>query len=156
MILKAGEREIELIFKSKKIELFGDKYSKGDTSDYLQMAAYDGSHKVVRQILTMFSDEFKNDDAAYDFIDELIENGKKIVDIYTEIFEGLNERGVFTEPLTVSLEAPPMSGKKMMKELTQSMSSQRGIMEMVQLRQKSLDTGETLFDNGEQQPMNAG
>lgn len=130
MKIHAGNKEVELQFKARKMERFGDEYGKGDTQLFLNNAAYEGALKPLAALLRYFSDEFKNDDAAYDFIDLLQDDGNKIADIYAMIFEGINERGFFTQPLEVS-EVPPIREKALMQTLMKEMSSKEGLAEMM-------------------------
>lgn len=129
---------MELKFKSLKMEQLGDKL-KGDTAFKLQTAAYECDLKTLALLIKTFSDDVNNDQKAFDIIDELIDGGKTIQDIYTEIFEGINEKGFFIQRLEVS-EMPPINLKSLTAEMADKISKE--------MMKKQI--GESLSENQDQ------
>lgn len=120
MILQAKEKEIELQFKSLKMEQLGDKLGKGDTKFKLQEAAYESNIRVLGLMIAHFSAEKLEN--IYSLIDDMLEDGKSIAEIYGKLFEGINERGFFTPPLETKTDTPPMNMKTIMNTFMEKMS----------------------------------
>lgn len=128
---------MELKFKASKMEQLGDKL-KGDTAFKLQTAAYDCDLKTLALLIKIFSENVENDKKAYDIIDELLDSGKTIQDIYSEIFEGINEKGFFIQKLEVS-EMPPINLKSLTAEMADKISKEMMKKEIGQTLSESQD-----------------
>ncbi len=114
-------KDIKLTYKARQMIEIGEKI--GGRYE-LEKAAYDGNLKVLATLISILSDNLTFNDSL-DVIDETIEAGMTVKQVYEEIFKGMNEKAFFTERLEV-LETPPIDMKKMtqdvMKQAQEKMS----------------------------------
>lgn len=114
-------KDIKLTYKVRQMIEIGEKI--GGRYE-LEKAAYDGNLKVLATLISILSDNLTFNDSL-DVIDETIEAGITVKQVYEEIFKGMNEKAFFTEKLEV-LETPPIDMEKMtqdvMKQAQEKMS----------------------------------
>ncbi|MEG0408011.1 MAG: hypothetical protein RR623_03985 [Bacilli bacterium] len=99
MILDTGIREIELIFRAKKMKELGEKL-KGDTYVHLTKGAILEDIAILVLLIKTFNDNKLSEEDCYSAIDECLQNGIALSKIYADIFDGINKNGFFsTNPL---------------------------------------------------------
>lgn len=105
-------KDIKLTYKARQMIEIGEKIG----GHYeLEKAAYDGNLKVLATLISILSDKLTFNDSL-DVIDETIDTGMTVKQIYEEIFKGMNEKAFFTEKLEV-LETPPINVEKMTQDI---------------------------------------
>lgn len=113
MIIKSKGKEYELTFKARQMIKLGDEIG----GQYeLELGAYRGDIKILARVISILSDALSYDEAL-DYIDESIEEGGTIRDLYTNIFEEMNKKAFFTKKLEVS-EMPPINYQMYMEKMT--------------------------------------
>ena len=103
---------MEYTYKTKQLAEIGRKI--GGYYE-LEKACYDDDIETLALLMTILAGI--DEDKAFETIDKELENGKKIADLYEEIFKGINEKGFFKQALEVDMKAPPMNTNKMMNEI---------------------------------------
>ena len=81
----------------------------------LEQACYDDNIEVLAELMQILGNI--SEEKAFDTIDKELEKGKKINDLYAEIYQGINEKSFFKQVLEVDMKAPPMDTNKMMNEV---------------------------------------
>lgn len=113
MIIKSKGKEYELTFKTRQMIRCGDEIG----GQYeLELGAYKGDMKILAKIISIFSDALSYDEAI-DTIDELLEEGKSVKEIYAELFEEMNKKAFFSKKLEIS-ELPPINFQAMFDKVT--------------------------------------
>ena len=85
----------------------------------LEKGAYDGNLKVLADLVSIFGN-VSFDDACAE-IDKQLDEGKKVVDLYTHIFEEINKKGFFKENLQASLTELPVDLSKLTANVIEEM-----------------------------------
>lgn len=112
-------KDIKLTYKARQMIEIGEKIG----GHYeLEKAAYDGNLKVLATLISILSDKLTFNDSL-DVIDETIDIGMTVKQIYEEIFKGMNEKAFFTEKLEV-LETPPINVEKMTQDMMERAQSE--------------------------------
>lgn len=114
-------KDIKLTYKARQMIEIGEKI--GGRYE-LEKAAYDGNLKVLATLISILSDNLTFNDSL-DVIDETIEAGMTVKQVYEEIFKGMNEKAFFTERLEV-LETPPIDMKKMTQDVMKQAQEKMG------------------------------
>ena len=113
MIIKSKGKEYELTFKSRQMIRCGDEIG----GQYeLELGAYKGDIKLLAKAISIFSDALSYEEAL-DYIDEAIEEGRTIRELYSNLFEEMNKTAFFTKKLEVS-ELPPINYQMYMEKIT--------------------------------------
>lgn len=103
---------MEYTFKTKQMvraeEKVGNYYQ-------LQEAVFNADIGKLAKLIAVFGDVAE--DKAYDYIDEELEQGKTIKDLYDEIFKGINEKGFFNQKLDVNIDTLPIDMNKLTTEM---------------------------------------
>lgn len=81
----------------------------------LEKAVFDDDIEKLAKLISIFGDV--KEDEAFDYIDEQLEKGKKISELYDEIFKGINEKGFFKENLVADIKTLPIDINKMTQEM---------------------------------------
>ena len=81
----------------------------------LERAVFDDDIEKLGKLISIFGD--CKEDEAYDYIDEQLENGKKISELYEEIFKGINDKGFFKEKLVADVKTLPVDMNKLTQEM---------------------------------------
>lgn len=103
---------MEYTFKTKQMIKAEEKV--GNFYD-MQEAVFNADIGKLAKLIAVFGDVAE--EKAYDFIDEQLENGRKIKDIYEEIFNGINEKGFFNQRLEADLQTLPVNLNKLTTEM---------------------------------------
>lgn len=103
---------MEYTFKTRQMAKVSEKIG---TYYDLQTAVFNADLSVLAKLIAIFGDIAE--EKAYDFIDEQLDNGKKIKDLYEEIFKGINEKGFFNQKLEVNIETLPVDMNKLTTEM---------------------------------------
>ena len=113
MIIKSKGKEYELTFKARQMIRLGDEIG----GQYeLEMGAYKGDMKTLAKIISILSDALTYEEAL-DSIDEAIEEGMTVRDLYSSVFEEMNKKAFFTKKLETS-EIPPINYQMYMEKMT--------------------------------------
>ena len=103
---------MEYTFKTKQMvraeEKVGNYYQ-------LQEAVFNADIGKLAKLIAVFGDVAE--EKAYDYIDEELEQGKTIKDLYEEIFKGINEKGFFNQKLDVNIDTLPIDMNKLTTEM---------------------------------------
>lgn len=119
MIIKSKGKEYELTFKARQMIKLGEEVG----GQYeLELGAYKGDIKILAKVLSILTDAFSYDEAL-DVIDELIENGEKIKDVYSGIFEEMNKKAFFTKKLEVA-DFPPINYEEYLNKMISSVGDE--------------------------------
>lgn len=103
---------MEYTFKTKQMVKAGEKV--GGFYE-MQEAVFNADIGKLATLISIFGDV--NEEKAYNYIDEQLDNGRKIKDLYEEIFNGINEKGFFNQVLEVNLETLPINMNKLTQEM---------------------------------------
>ena len=103
---------MEYTFKTKQMIKVSEEV--GNFYD-LEKAIYENNLNILAKLISIFGSV--SEEKAFAYIDEQIENGKKIKELYTEIFNGINDKGFFDQPLETELETLPINMNKLTEEL---------------------------------------
>ena len=101
---------MEYTFKTKQMIKIAEQV--GNFYD-LEKAVYENDMSKLATLISILGDV--GEEQALDEIDKQVDEGKKIADIYKEIFDGINKKGFFKAKLQVNLEAPPIDTEKMIQ-----------------------------------------
>lgn len=100
MIIK--DKEIKLTFKTRQMIEIGEKIG----GQYeLEVGAYKNDLKTLGTLISVFSGSLDYN-ASLDLIDELLDTGITVREIYEEIFKEINAKAFFTKPLEITETAP--------------------------------------------------
>lgn len=103
---------MEYTFKTKQMikaeEAVGNFYD-------IQEAVFNSDIKKLALLIKVFGDTAE--DKAYEYIDEQLEAGRTIKDLYDEIFKGINEKGFFNQKLEADIQTLPVNVNKLTKEM---------------------------------------
>ena len=81
----------------------------------IQEAVFNSDIKKLALLIKVFGDTAE--DKAYEYIDEQLEAGRTIKDLYDEIFKGINEKGFFNQKLEADIQTLPVNVNKLTKEM---------------------------------------
>ena len=103
---------MEYTFKTKQMIKAGEK-----VGGYYEMqeAVYNSDIKKLALLISVFGDVAE--DKAYDYIDEQLEAGKTIKNLYEDIFNGINEKGFFNQRLEADIQTLPVNINKLTTEM---------------------------------------
>lgn len=100
MIIK--DKEIKLTFKTRQMIEIGEKIG----GQYeLEVGAYKNDLKTLGTLISVFSGSLDYN-ASLDLIDELLDTGITVREIYEEIFKEINAKAFFTKPLEITDSVP--------------------------------------------------
>lgn len=122
MILKTNDREIKLIFRTKKIVELADKFKEDNFDNLFFKASSLNNVKALATIIDAFAEDenkkrvFGSDlNKVYDFIDIWKkDNSKTYEDLFVELAKAINEEGFFLKTMTE---------EELKKEMNNSLSS---------------------------------
>lgn len=107
MILKTKNKEIELVFRTRKLVDIKNTLKGKNFEEVFFKAMSELDLKALAVIIYSFSEnnerkhQFNNSDEVYDFIDDYkAENNKQYIDIFKEIAEVVNNEGFFNSKMT--------------------------------------------------------
>lgn len=103
---------MEYTFKTKQMIKVAEKVGK--IYD-LEKAYYDSDLETLAKLITIFGEVEL--DKAYEYIDEQLENGKKVSDVYKEILDGVNKKGFFSRKIQLNLDAPPVNMEELIEKI---------------------------------------
>lgn len=118
-MIKGKEKETELTFKSRQMVKVGEVIGNQLT---LETDAFEGNIKTLAKLISILSDSLDYD-KALEVIDDYLDGGKSITELYGEVFAGINQKAFFTTPLTVQ-DSPPMDMVKIQKQVQEKIGQE--------------------------------
>ena len=103
---------MEYTFKTKQMMKVSEKI--GNFYE-LEKAVFENDIGKLAKLISIFGDVAE--DKALDYIDEQLDSGRKIADLYDEIFKVINEKGFFNQVLEVNLQTLPVDMNKLTQEM---------------------------------------
>ena len=103
---------MEYTFKTKQMIEVSEKV--GNFYD-IEKAIYESDLKVLTKLIAIFGNV--SEEQAQEEIDKMIDEGKKIPDIYKDIIDGVNKKGFFKQKIQTNLEAPPINTEKLIEAM---------------------------------------
>lgn len=107
MILKTKNKEIQLVFRTRKLVDIKNTLKGKNFEEVFFKAMSELDLRALSIIIYSFSENderkhsFNNSDEVYDFIDDYkVENNKQYIDIFKEIAEAVNNEGFFNSKMT--------------------------------------------------------
>lgn len=107
MELKTNYKTINLVFTTKKIVNISKILGNRNFEELFFRVMNENDVEALAQIIFVFAEDetglksFKNIDEVYDFIDDLILEGKKSYgDVYMEVAGAINDEGFFKKKMT--------------------------------------------------------
>lgn len=107
MELKTNYKTINLVFTTKKIVNISKILGNRNFEELFFRVMNENDVEALAQIIFVFAEDetglksFKNIDEVYDFIDDLISEGKKSYgDVYMEVAGAINDEGFFKKKMT--------------------------------------------------------
>ena len=107
MELKTNHKTINLVFTTKKIVNISKILGNRNFEELFFRVMNENDVEALAQIIFVFAEDetglksFKNIDEVYDFIDDLISEGKKSYgDVYMEVAGAINDEGFFKKKMT--------------------------------------------------------
>lgn len=141
MELKTNYKTINLVFTTKKIVNISKILGNRNFEELFFRVMNENDVEALAQIIFVFAEDetglksFKNIDEVYDFIDDLISEGKKSYgDVYMEVAGAINDEGFFKEKMTKKEILEKTSNPLLsinMKEIVKN-SAERAIGKVVQ------------------------
>jgi len=126
MILKAKDREIELVYRTRKIAKLSEQFSKKNFDELFFKAVNDNDIKALAEMIKEFAEEHEkpaflgNIDKIYDFIDDWKkENQKTYRDLFVALAEDINEQGFFIETMTEEILKSKMNNPMSSIDMTE-------------------------------------
>ena len=141
MELKTNYKTINLVFTTKKIVNISKILGNRNFEELFFRVMNENDVEALAQIIFVFAEDetglksFKNIDEVYDFIDDLISEGKKSYgDVYMEVAGAINDEGFFKKKMTkkeiLEKTSNPLSSINV-KEIVKN-SAERAIGKVVQ------------------------
>ena len=141
MELKTNYKAINLVFTTKKIVNISKILGNRNFEELFFRVMNENDVEALAQIIFVFAEDetglksFKNIDEVYDFIDDLISEGKKSYgDVYMEVAGAINDEGFFKKKMTkkeiLEKTSNPLSSINV-KEIVKN-SAERAIGKVVQ------------------------
>ena len=106
---------MEYTFKTKQMMKVSEEIG---TFYDLEKAVYDNNISVLVKLISIFGS--CEEEQALEEVDRLVDDGKKIADIYKDIFDGINKKGFFKQKLQHNLEAPPVDTERLIQQIYQA------------------------------------
>lgn len=141
MELKTNYKTINLVFTTKKIVNISKILGNRNFEELFFRVMNENDVEALAQIIFVFAEDetglksFKNIDEVYDFIDDLISEGKKTYgDVYMEVAGAINDEGFFKKKMTKKEILEKTSNPLLsinMKEIVKN-SAERAIGKVVQ------------------------
>lgn len=141
MELKTNYKTINLVFTTKKIVNISKILGNRNFEELFFRVMNENDVEALAQIIFVFAEDetglksFKNIDEVYDFIDDLISEGKKSYgDVYMEVAGAINDEGFFKKKMTKKEILEKTSNPLLsinMKEIVKN-SAERAIGKVVQ------------------------
>lgn len=141
MELKTNYKTINLVFTTKKIVNISKILGNRNFEELFFRVMNENDVEALAQIILVFAEDetglksFKNIDEVYDFIDDLISEGKKSYgDVYMEVAGAINDEGFFKKKMTKKEILEKTSNPLLsinMKEIVKN-SAERAIGKVVQ------------------------
>ena len=103
---------MEYTFKTKQMIQVAEQVGK--IYD-LEKAYYEGNLEKLAKLISIFG--AVDLEKAYEYIDEQLENNRKVSDIYKEVLDGVNKKGFFSRKIQLNLEAPPINLEELMETI---------------------------------------
>lgn len=141
MELKTNYKTINLVFTTKKIVNISKILGNRNFEELFFRVMNENDVESLAQIIFVFAEDetglksFKNIDEVYDFIDDLLSEGKKSYgDVYMEVAGAINDEGFFKKKMTKKEMLEKTSNPLLsinMKEIVKN-SAERAIGKVVQ------------------------
>lgn len=122
MVLKTSNKEVKLVFKTKKIVKLAETLNEDNFDNLFFKASSSNNIKALATIINEFAEDDNNKNAfnndlnkVYDFIDEWKkENKKNYKELFEELAKAINEEGFFLKVMTE---------EELKKEMSNTLSS---------------------------------
>lgn len=106
VILKNNDKEFKLIPRTKKVVDLTDKLKAKNLHELIFKAFNDNDLKVLAEIIKAFAEDengkdiFTSINVVYEFIDNYMNDGKTIADLYKEVILVVNDMGFLKTKMT--------------------------------------------------------